>query len=878
MTERNKNNKNSCKRTDTTSRKILYNMSIILLLLCVFIMLPTTNVSASSSLKIKYNGKTVNYTGTQAKVTYNNQSINLKNTPGIIINDTTLVSYQEVFANSVIKATCSTTSTGSITIKKGATTIKMTVGSKVAYVNGKKKTMDTAPLKVTYVDKKTTKVLVPARFVTESLGYSYTWNKTKKTAEIVGPLSLTYDNKKYTYSSTQGKVTINGTSINLGDMPGIIINNTALLRAKKVFADSSMKAKYEYNSSTKTVILTKGENTIQMTMGSRIAYVNGKKYTMDTAARTIRNNSTKKTYVMVPGHFVATNLGYNYNWNSTTKTSVITTKTKPEVGNKPVSPVNKDNQYFNYSVAKEFEEQYTKVKNISNGEILSSNGNMVAVIESVTQGTVKDGYSEKYEIKSQTPFDGISSSYENSNVISFQLSNTYSKNYTYYFDNSKVNSITSTYNSNNNSTNVTLSLSGESVSYEYDLSKDKKTLTITVHYNYISEINAYSKDYTDYVTITGLSLPEKMISEDNNNIYIDLPYTINSIGALSEQISNGNGITQVTAVSTSNHSTRITISKKPDTEYYTSVSGTNLMIALLNSSNNFDVKIMLPSNVTYSTVTTEDLYWNKKFTITIPGDQISYYNSNPIVNLSSQIKSIDIGLNSSGNTVITFVGSSVLGYRLTDSGDSITVDVGKPNEIYKNIVVLDPGHGGSYPGAVYSGVKEKDLTLKILYTYLKDYFNSSDIKVYYTRTNDTSLSTNLSEDLAARAAYASKLGADLFISLHMNAASATSAKGTEVYYSTSNNKKMESGLTSDILARELVNNLSSTIGLKNRGVKTAKFVVVHKNTVPAVLIELGFMTNSSDLEILTSTSYQKKVAKCIFDTIESIFTDYPTGR
>jgi len=76
----------------------------------------------------------------------------------------------------------------------------------------------------------------------------------------------------------------------------------------------------------------------------------------------------------------------------------------------------------------------------------------------------------------------------------------------------------------------------------------------------------------------------------------------------------------------------------------------------------------------------------------------------------------------------------------------------------------------------------------------------------------------------------------------------------------------------------LVNNLSKSLGTKNLGIIDKGFVVVRDNSVPAVLIELAFLTNPDDLSLLTSSTSQKKAAKTIYDTVASLFEAYPTNR
>ena len=119
--------------------------------------------------------------------------------------------------------------------------------------------------------------------------------------------------------------------------------------------------------------------------------------------------------------------------------------------------------------------------------------------------------------------------------------------------------------------------------------------------------------------------------------------------------------------------------------------------------------------------------------------------------------------------------------------------------------------------------------------------------------------------------------ADLFVSLHLNSA-VSSAKGFEVYYSKSNNKANASGLTSKLFATRMVNALDANLNLVNRGVKKAEFVVTKNNTVPAIVVEIGFISNTSDRNKLKKASFQKKAAKTIYQCITSTFKKYPTDR
>ena len=207
------------------------------------------------------------------------------------------------------------------------------------------------------------------------------------------------------------------------------------------------------------------------------------------------------------------------------------------------------------------------------------------------------------------------------------------------------------------------------------------------------------------------------------------------------------------------------------------------------------------------------------------------------------------------------------------SKSQIKVAIDRAKNLYSKVIVVDPGHGGHDTGTVSLNkiYKEKNVVLSIAYSYFRNYIDDEDLKVYWTRKDDTFMTLN------NRAAFANKVDADLFVSVHMNAGN-TSAKGTEVYYSTRNNAIQSNGLSSYTMASMFLKNITSNLSMANRGVKSNVFVVTNMNTVPAVLIEYGFLSNSSDLAKFSRLDVQDKAAEILYDTIEEIFDNYPTGR
>ncbi len=184
----------------------------------------------------------------------------------------------------------------------------------------------------------------------------------------------------------------------------------------------------------------------------------------------------------------------------------------------------------------------------------------------------------------------------------------------------------------------------------------------------------------------------------------------------------------------------------------------------------------------------------------------------------------------------------------------------------KMIVVLDAGHGGADGGAVrdIAGekelIKEKDINLSVA-KKTAEILKNNNIEVRMTREGDTYPS------LAERAEFANELDAALFVSIHSNSAeNSPAANGIEVYYSLMNNSD-DYGIKSKDLAESILTAMIETTKANNRKVKSENHVVTRKSYMPAVLIELGFMTNDAELAKLVDFEYQDKLAKGIAEGI-----------
>ncbi|MBD2082387.1 N-acetylmuramoyl-L-alanine amidase [Leptolyngbya sp. FACHB-17] len=165
------------------------------------------------------------------------------------------------------------------------------------------------------------------------------------------------------------------------------------------------------------------------------------------------------------------------------------------------------------------------------------------------------------------------------------------------------------------------------------------------------------------------------------------------------------------------------------------------------------------------------------------------------------------------------------------------------------VVVIDPGHGGPDPGAVgIRGIQEKEIVLDIS-RRVQANLERGGVQVVMTRNADTDL------DLQPRVDIAQRANATAFVSIHANAISMSrpDVNGLETYY-------FQSGLE---LARTIHRNVLQGTGVQDRGVRSARFFVLRRTSMPSVLVEVGFVTGRTDATRLAESSYRQRMADSI---------------
>lgn len=859
------------------------NWKLIGILALVLICLPFTEVSAASNLNLYLYStkKNLTYTGSQAKYYYEGKAIDMKNTPGVVIDGTSLASFLDVFVNSGVGLDYSYNKSKNIlTLSKNGKKLVLTEGSKTAVLNGKNVTLSLAPTKITFKDAKTTKFMVPVRFVAESFGYVYTWNSSTLIGTITNPLHLYYNGNTVNYTGTRGTVTVDKKKVDVSDLPSIIINNTAVVQAYKVFAASSIAADYNYDKATKVLTLANDTTEVVLTMGKKTAYVNGKPRVMDTAPVVITNLDNNVAYVMVPGSFVASYLGYDYKWDAAAKNStlikskIITVPDQdnnggPELGGDPVP----DTTSFSWGMSASNLNEYTNLSSITNTTEVSQDTSLSSYINYINLDSTTLN-SETYAIHGNQPFSKSTLTKQDS-VLNLHINNVTTYAQTYSLGGALAGSISQNPDTQVPSgANIAFMLTDPDLKYELSLSADSCTLYVKIYRNFINTVTAGISSGNQFLQINGMKDLKVNLSESGNIVTLQFPATVNGIGDNTIQP----GLSSIKSVTSSSTGNIAVITFEKNGTYNVEQNGSTYRIVFDSQNAGYSIKFSLPGGLSYSDVTTEDQYYKNRILIKLPGDQTSYFTQNPVQWSSNVINSLGL-LVENGMTEIVIDTAMLQGFKLTDLGNGkVGVTLGNPRDIYKNIVVLDAGHGGTDPGAVRSlngkTIYEKDLNYKIMYQLTRQYFDSpdSEVKAYYSRYDDTLV------NLYGRAAFSDLVGADMFVSLHMNANTSTSPKGTEIYYYAPNTSVNSAGLNSKALATFVLDALTSKIGTQKRYISSQNLVVTRENNVPAILIELGFMSNKSDLTLLTDSNFQEDAAYAIYQSICEVFDAYPTGR
>lgn len=182
------------------------------------------------------------------------------------------------------------------------------------------------------------------------------------------------------------------------------------------------------------------------------------------------------------------------------------------------------------------------------------------------------------------------------------------------------------------------------------------------------------------------------------------------------------------------------------------------------------------------------------------------------------------------------------------------------------VIVVDPGHGGSNPGAVANNDREADNNLAVGLK-LRDKLTAAGAKVILTRSQDRTVApegSSLGDELQARVNLAESNHADMFISIHSNENPDPSIAGAMTFYHSAKSPQLAVSVQSELI---------KATGAVDKGTSPATFYVLRNTSMPGILVEMGFVSNAAEASRLQNDSYQSNIAQGIFAGVVKYFNN-----
>ena len=278
--------------------------------------------------------------------------------------------------------------------------------------------------------------------------------------------------------------------------------------------------------------------------------------------------------------------------------------------------------------------------------------------------------------------------------------------------------------------------------------------------------------------------------------------------------------------------------------------------------------VPIPPDVRVEEVTIENHYMDRELWVSIEPENISehdtFYETNGVYGSCEEVLDGHFEVEKD-RICLRFRLTDVYEYHSIFENNTLYIEFVPPKEVYDKIVVIDPAYGREDTGVATDTVAAKDITLNVARA-LKEKLDDTDIKVYYTRMDDS----NPDEEYRARLAEATK--ADMLIRIEVGSAESSKQYGTEAVY---NGRFFIPGFGSvelaDLLEREVVTAIS---GKANGLLEAAQNdIVINEATVPAAAIKVGYLTNGQEAILLQREDYIQRIAEGIYLTILKVYEE-----
>lgn len=689
---------------------------------------------------------------------------------------------------------------------------------------------------------------------------------------------------------------VNGNRIENMDAPPVILYDNTMVPARDVF--EPLGAAVRWNPATQSVYIGYVQDLIILEIDNNIASFNGNNVLMNMEARIINDRT------MIPVRFVAETLGFDVDWDESTRTVYIDSgseDTIDEVVDDTVIVVSEDE--INSMGVDLWQDTPINVENVGNVPAITEEEHINAE-QSVNLPTMQ-GQIRSIDFPQTRIVDIHIPDITQAHFFTIEASSEISMANYFIVDNDRLvidihNASMNVLNTDvtiNNSPNVSrIRVAQNEVQpvqitrivmelvtlseYAVFISEDRRTLYVSFEESVITDINIVNEEHADYINIVGTKMTALHVSNTNdlNVLVIDIPNSV--LDNVSQPIASGRFIRGLQVSQLNQNTVRMVVHLNQQVVQTISYAYDVVTIRMGEPGfrnitfNSFNNLLVIERDSRYlfnvSDITHIDDYHNRRYTLVLPGDFSSLLGYGEINVDNDLIDTIEI-LTQNGNTNLVINTNTFAIADVTQVNDNIHIQIISPRDRYAKIVMLDPGHGGADGGAAHFGVVEKDVVLTISNMVRDMLRERSDIKVYTTRSTDVFIPLHERPRLANEVA-------DLFVSIHLNAVTNNPVpRGTETYYlvnGTDENFNITRRQVAEIFQRNLVQGL----GTVDRGVRTNNFAVLRLSYMPSVLLELGFLTNPEEAAMLGNPVIQRRSADIIYASILEVFEIFTPTR
>lgn len=661
-------------------------------------------------------------------------------------------------------------------------------------------------------------------------------------------MDLFYNGKHHAYNAKEISIMIDGEKFVDPNLPAVSIDGRTMLPMRGIC--QKLGGEVTWNEAAQQVYVVTPTHTAVFEIGKKTGYKNGQPFIMDVAPMIINDRT------VLPVRALTQALDVNLKWDDPSRTVYIGQTSentdKEETNTNPSQPEPKP----------PVTPPQSQIATLNNIKVPTSKLDTQEFVIHATGSFTK--YQEVKVEQNKIVLD----IYGAANGLAESITNTNSPFVTAIRTGEHKADDGTTY------TRIVLDLTAQK-EYTISANNEKNQISIKLKQVKVNDVTAVHNGNTDSVIIRtdGRSGAKVTTSQNPNKVTVDMPMVLAE--GIQEQI-NTNGLQYVKSVKTgwvdgttfrvsveADGAATVTWKEENDKLTINVEKSTLSHMSYDNSTNTLRLEKVSPLDI--NRIQHKDMYLDKYYELVLPGDYKGVYGYGTLNVDTGKVKSIQIS--KQGNqTVIRFNQNVINAYTVKDTGNFYEITAKNPKEVYNRVLLLDAGHGAKDPGTSGNGLIEKNMALTMALKVEQYLQANSDIKVYMTRKTD------VYPDNPSRARTANEI-ADFMVSIHMNSGPA-SATGSETLYAPHSNE-VAGKLTSIQAAQVMQNHLATAVGSANRGLKKREDILILNSTkVPAVLLEVCFLTNAGDALKISNPAKQDQIAKAIGDGIIQTMNNY----